>query len=95
MEKKTETKITGVSRTAILGVIFIALKVSGVVNWEWKWVLSPFWLPILIIILILLAWGVFTIVVNIYTAIDYKFHPDKKARAELLETIRVLDKHHK
>ena len=37
---------------------FIALKIIGLINWSWWWVLSPFlipfciWLPIFIILLI-------------------------------------------
>lgn len=29
-----------------LTVIFVALKLSGQVDWSWLWVLSPMWLPI-------------------------------------------------
>jgi len=27
-----------------LGVIFITLKLCGVISWSWLWVLAPFWL---------------------------------------------------
>lgn len=27
------------------GMIFIALKLMGVISWPWLWVLAPFWLP--------------------------------------------------
>lgn len=29
----------------LLGVLFIALKLTGVINWSWLWVLTPFWGP--------------------------------------------------
>lgn len=29
---------------AVLGVVFIVLKLVGVISWSWIWVLSPFWL---------------------------------------------------
>jgi hypothetical protein len=36
----------------ILGLIFITLKLTGYITWSWLWVLSPFWIPIGILILI-------------------------------------------
>lgn len=30
----------------LLGIIFILLKITGMVGWSWFWVLSPFWIPI-------------------------------------------------
>jgi hypothetical protein len=29
-----------------LGVAFVVLKLCGVVNWSWWWVLAPFWMPL-------------------------------------------------
>lgn len=29
---------------AWLGVLFIALKLTGVIDWSWWWVTAPFWL---------------------------------------------------
>lgn len=31
---------------AILGIVFIILKLCGVVAWSWLWVLAPFWIPL-------------------------------------------------
>lgn len=36
----------------LLGLIFVTLKLVGVITWPWIWVLSPFWLPICAIIVI-------------------------------------------
>ena len=39
-----------------LGLIFIVLKLLDVITWSWLWVLSPFWIPFVIgIILIILS----------------------------------------
>jgi hypothetical protein len=32
----------------ILGIVFIILKLTEVINWSWIWVLSPFWIALLI-----------------------------------------------
>lgn len=30
----------------VLGVVFITLKLTGVIDWSWWWVLAPFWIPL-------------------------------------------------
>ena len=27
----------------MLGVLFVGLKLTGVINWSWWWVTAPFW----------------------------------------------------
>jgi len=42
----------------VLGLIFITLKLTGFITWSWLWVLSPFWIPITIVVaLFTLAWA--------------------------------------
>lgn len=36
----------------LLTILFIGLKLGGVIAWSWLWVLSPLWIPALIAILI-------------------------------------------
>jgi len=43
--------------SGLLGIVFIVLKLTGVINWSWWWVLAPFWIPIsIIIILFMIVW---------------------------------------
>lgn len=35
----------------MLGVLFVALKLCGVINWSWLWVLGPFWIPVCLFLL--------------------------------------------
>lgn len=37
-----------------LGLIFITLKLTGHITWSWLWVLSPFWIPIAVALLVVL-----------------------------------------
>jgi hypothetical protein len=32
----------------LLGLLFIGLKLGGVIAWSWVWVLSPLWIPVAI-----------------------------------------------
>lgn len=38
----------GIGVAGALGILFIALKLTGVVAWSWLWVLAPFWIPLAI-----------------------------------------------
>lgn len=54
--KDNNTNKSGVGIGTIILTIFITLKLCGVINWSWFWVLSPLWIGfILAIILIIIA----------------------------------------
>lgn len=46
----------------LLAIVFIVLKLTKVINWSWWWVVSPLWLPIALVLVILIVlaiyWGV-------------------------------------
>lgn len=46
---------SGVSFTGLLTVAFIVLKLCGVINWSWWWVLSPSWLTFVIALIIFIV----------------------------------------
>lgn len=43
----------------LLAILFIGLKLGGVIAWSWLWVLSPLWIiPVVLLILFLIgAWA--------------------------------------
>lgn len=44
----------GVSLTGVLTIVFIVLKLCGVINWSWIWVLSPLWISLIIGLLLVI-----------------------------------------
>jgi len=32
----------------VILIVFVILKLAGLVDWSWLWVLSPFWIPFMI-----------------------------------------------
>lgn len=44
----------GVGIPTVIQIVFIILKVVGVIEWSWLWVLSPTWISILVVIFVLL-----------------------------------------
>lgn len=48
----------------LLGLLFIGLKLTGYIAWSWVWVLAPFWIGLvvwLVVVLIAVAWAAVTI----------------------------------
>ncbi len=44
----------GIGFTGLLTIVFIVLKLTKVINWSWLWVLSPLWISIALILLIII-----------------------------------------
>lgn len=42
----------GIGFCGMLTIVLIALKLAGVIDWSWIWVLSPLWIPTVAIIVI-------------------------------------------
>lgn len=46
----------GIGFTGLLTIVFIVLKLCGVIDWSWIWVLSPIWIvTVLIIVIVFIA----------------------------------------
>lgn len=59
MEQNTSVT-AGTSFFTLLGVAFIIMKLCGVIDWSWLWVLAPLWGPlalggIILIVLLIIA----------------------------------------
>lgn len=59
MENKDKTTSYKIGITGFLGIALIALKLIGIINWPWVWVLTPIWLPNLMIIIALMLVAIF------------------------------------
>lgn len=44
----------GVGFWGLLGLLFIALKLMGHIDWSWWWVLAPIWGPVAFIAIIIM-----------------------------------------
>ena len=72
-EKKTEANAyASFPVLGILGIVFIVLKLTDQIDWAWKWVLSPFWIP----------WAIFLVFMAIgaliYTATESRKNYKRK-----------------
>lgn len=37
--------------TGLLALVFITLKLIGVITWSWLWVLAPIWIPAILVVI--------------------------------------------
>ena len=44
----------GIGFCGLLAIVFIVLKLLGIIQWSWVWVLSHIWIPLIIIIILLI-----------------------------------------
>lgn len=51
---KTASSAGGLELGTVLTIIFVVLKLCGVINWSWLWVLSPAWISLAFSLLLLL-----------------------------------------
>ena len=49
----------GIGFLGLLTIVFIVLKLTGVIAWSWLWVLSPLWIPFALVISIFVVFFLF------------------------------------
>lgn len=59
MKNRNTSASGGIGFCGLLAILFIALKLLGIIEWSWLWVLSPIWLPMAVVILIILIIAIF------------------------------------
>lgn len=42
----------GIGFTGLLQIVFIVLKLCGIISWSWWWVLAPIWISILVFLVL-------------------------------------------
>lgn len=44
----------GIGFAGLLTIVFIALKLTGNIDWSWWWVLSPIWISLSLVLIIII-----------------------------------------
>ena len=40
-----------ISFCGVLAILFITLKLIGIINWPWVWGLAPIWIPAIVVVI--------------------------------------------
>lgn len=64
---RNNTAIAGIDFYGLLTVAFVVLKLVGIINWSWLWVLAPIWMPVVIGLALV---AIIAVVVSIKTLLE-------------------------
>lgn len=53
MSSNRNSSSSGIGICGVLTIVFVVLKLVGVINWSWLWVLCPLWINILLTVIVL------------------------------------------
>lgn len=51
MENK-KSQVRGLGLPGVLTIVFVVLKLVGVITWSWAWVLAPLWIAAALVVII-------------------------------------------
>lgn len=60
-----KTRIT-INLCSPLTIVFLVLKLCGEIDWSWWWVLSPTWIPIVLVLILIIIKGILNVKVRRY-----------------------------
>ena len=89
LSKNSEVTVnnSSIGFVGVLAILFIALKLTGVITWPWLWVLAPIWISWLIIAVL---------VIGISCAILYGNRSrNKERRLRKIEIQNLRDKYNR
>lgn len=65
-ENKTTVNKNGVGFGGLLTIAFIVLKLCGVIDWAWVWVLAPLWISFGLVLLIVVLCFIVTLIAHLW-----------------------------
>lgn len=74
---KENSSAGGIGFLGLLTIVFITLKLTGVITWSWWWVLSPIWIPTAITVLIFII----AVIGATSVAVDKEKHRNRQREA--------------
>lgn len=55
MKDTKNTSSGGLGLGSVLTIVFVVLKLVGVIDWSWVWVLSPLWISAILTVLVIVG----------------------------------------
>ena len=55
----------GIGFLGALTILFIALKLTNVIDWSWWWVLTPLWIPVAVVLGIIVIVAIVVLIVKL------------------------------
>lgn len=61
MNNKNNASGGGLGLASVLTVVFVVLKLVGVIDWKWIWVLSPLWIDLILTLLLIVGIAIYMV----------------------------------
>ncbi len=65
MSSSSSSSSSGIGFCGLLTVLFIALKLTKVIDWSWWWILAPLWLPACIVLIIFAMIMIIAVIIEV------------------------------
>ena len=65
MSDNNSSSSSGIGFGGLLTVLFVALKLTGVIGWSWWWVVSPLWIGLAVVAVVLLTLGLIWLIAHL------------------------------
>lgn len=75
---KTEVSYNGIGFPGLLTILFVGLKLTGHIDWDWIWVLSPLWIGLALFFGVLLVAAVGAVSIGIIIGVVEHIFKRKK-----------------
>ncbi len=62
LQRSMENNSGNLSLSLIIFVVFLTLKLSGVIDWSWWWITSPLWLPFALVLVVIGIISIFALI---------------------------------
>ena len=72
-DNKSAASSGGIGFSSLLGILFIGLKLTHYIDWDWFYVLAPLWVPFAIVAAVLAVGFVVLILYHIFSWIFSSF----------------------
>lgn len=63
MSKQVQASGSGISLGTLVFVLFLGLKLTNHIDWSWRWVCSPLWIPLAFAAAVMLLISIITLAV--------------------------------
>ena len=73
---------SGIGIFTVVGIVFVILKLVGVIDWSWLWVLAPFWISIVFYVLLIGGVFLFFLAIELNKERKYKKRLEEKKKSD-------------
>lgn len=68
----------GIGITGAVFLVFLVLKLCGVIAWSWWWVTAPLWGPLALVVAVAVVFGVAFVLITAYAAVTDRIRRNRR-----------------